>query len=98
MRTAAYIAFVGILFSSANLYAQAGESPVAEIGVYGGTLTGPLGGHPAIGAYFGGAFSRHAVALIDVGYMPLGTRQLVRADQPPPPEGLRALATDTRDS
>jgi hypothetical protein len=83
---------------SANLHAQADKSDVGEIGVYAGSLVGPLGGHAAVGGYFGGVFSRYAGAVIDVGYMPLGTRTLVRADQPPERGDLSVLGTDTRGS
>jgi opacity protein-like surface antigen len=70
------IAILVMAVGSANAYAQADRSGAGEVGAYGGALFGPLGGHPAVGGHFGGAFSRYAIALIDVGYMPLGSRTL----------------------
>ena len=61
-----------------GLYCQSNRTQAGEIGVYTGTSFGGLGGHPAVGGYFGGAFSRYAIALIDACYLPIGNRTMER--------------------
>ena len=61
-------AVVALMFGSARLHAQSDETGVGEVGVYAGTMVGPLGGHATVGGHFGGAFSRYAIGMIDTAY------------------------------
>ena len=70
------IALIAFIFGSAGLCAQSDEIGVGEIGVYAGTMVGPLSGNTTVGGHFGGAFSRYAIGLIDTAYTPIGTRIL----------------------
>jgi hypothetical protein len=55
----------------ATLFGQSGESGVGEVGAYGGGGFGG-GAHALVGGSSGVAFSKHALALVEVSYTHLG--------------------------
>jgi opacity protein-like surface antigen len=49
-----------------------------EFSIYTGLAAGPLGTHPTVGGSAGVFFSKYAGILVDSGFIPLGSRTLIR--------------------
>jgi hypothetical protein len=67
------------LFSPALVRGQSDETDVGEVSVFGGGSFG-LGTHPVVGGNTGIAFSRHAIALIEAAFQPMGDHTVRRHD------------------
>jgi hypothetical protein len=65
-----------LLTSSTCLPGQAFTSDMGEFSGYVGPTFGGLGTHVNVGGSSGISFSKYAIALVDVSYMPLGHRTL----------------------
>ena len=74
-----YLAFgklLAIAMAPAALEAQSDKTGAGELSAYAGAVFG-MGAHPAVGGSTGTAFSRYAIALIDVSFMPLSSDTLL---------------------
>jgi hypothetical protein len=76
MARLAFGALLAITAAPAVLLAQSGEASEGELASYAGAVFG-IGSHPTVGATTGTAFSRYAMALIDISYMPLNSETLL---------------------
>ena len=68
----AFGALLAIVMAPAALEAQSDKTGEGELSAYAGTGFG-IGAHPAVGGSTGTAFSRYAIAIIDVSYMHLNS-------------------------
>jgi opacity protein-like surface antigen len=76
IKSALQVAVLGLIVHTGFGFAQSGEAETGEISTYAGSTAGTLGGHATVGADFGRAFSKYALALIDMNFAPLGGRTL----------------------
>jgi len=67
---------LAMVAASAALDAQSNKTGDGELSAYTGAAFG-LGTHAAVGGRTGTAFSRYAIGLIDISYMPLGRETMI---------------------